>query len=86
MPGIVFAECPSVSLKLLSLHLSLSATLAWHGQVAVLSGSSYLTNCSGVGSMGALGAGAPINCSYNQLVPFYSGVETTGAPGAGAPL
>ena len=42
--------------------------------------------CSGVGSTGAPGAGAPMNRSYNQLVPFYSGVGTTGAPGAGAPL
>ena len=40
---------------------------------------------SGIGSTGAPGAGAPMNRSYNQLVPFYSGVGTTGTPGAGAP-
>ena len=44
MPGIVFAECPSVSLRPLSLRLSVLVrhTCMAYGQVVVLSGSSYI--------------------------------------------
>ena len=43
MPGIVFAECPSVSLRLLSLRLSV---LVRHTCIVVLYSSSYITNCT----------------------------------------